>query len=204
LKKIKQTTRKFYNKWDYKISFSFKGVSYLRILDPTEASKRARNPEVAEVGKELDSLDSSLYAKRLESSILDFYTNDKNIFDRLYNKFSNNVRHAFAPTESFESLVSHGHKILAKKLPHDRYMYKVFLQPHRINSAEEKAGYISWLEKQEPKIHITKTVKEWFYKTSWNWDRRYMYVEDESMLLMLKLKNSEALGTIYSFVISDK
>jgi hypothetical protein len=31
-----------------------------------------------------------------------------------------------------------------------------------------------------------------------------MYVEDESMLLMLKLKNPEALGTVYTFVISDK
>ena len=204
MKKIKQTTRKFYNKWNYKISFSFKGISYLRISPPFEAAKRARNPEVEEIGTELESLDPNSYSKRLESSLLDVYTNDRVIFDRLYHKFSKNVRNAFSPDDSFENLISKGHHILAKKLPHDRYRYKVFLQPHKIKSPEEKIQYISWIDNQIPKIHITDTVKQWFLKTSWNWDRRYMYVEDESMLLILKLKKPEALGTVYSFVVSDK
>jgi hypothetical protein len=41
-------------------------------------------------------------------------------------------------------------------------------------------------------------------KTDWNWDRRYVLVEDEGTLLLMKLKNSEVVGTVYNYVIVDK
>jgi len=40
--------------------------------------------------------------------------------------------------------------------------------------------------------------------TEWNWDRRYMYVEDEMTLLMIKMRSSEVLGRIYEYHIIDK
>jgi hypothetical protein len=41
-------------------------------------------------------------------------------------------------------------------------------------------------------------------KTEWNWDRRYVLVEDEGTLLMLKLRNPEVMGSVYNYVLSDK
>jgi hypothetical protein len=165
---------------------------------------KSRGEDVAKFAAELSKLDPKDYAKRIETNVLDIYTNDADIFNHFYNEFNSLVRLAFKPHPELINDDVNGHTVLVKKLPHDRYKFKVFLQPHKISSQEEKQNYISWLEKQEPKINVTDTVKDWFYKTHWNWDRRYMYVEDEQMLLMLKLKNPEALGTIYTFAISDK
>ena len=50
----------------------------------------------------------------------------------------------------------------------------------------------------------THAVSTWFVDTDWNWDRRYILVEDEQSLLMLKLRGSEVVGKIHNFVISDK
>jgi len=201
--KTKLTTRKFYNLWNYKLSFRIKGVTALRLLGLPGSSISSKSEEIEAIARELSLLDTKSYAKRIESNIIDIYTNDEKIFNNLYEKFKDYLRHSFAPHPDLESL-DNGHTILTKKLPHDIYKYKVFLQPHRISSREEKEKYMDWVDKQKPKVHITDTVKNWFHKTHWNWDRRYMYVEDEQMLLMLKLKKPEALGTIYTFVISDK
>lgn len=203
LNKIKLTTRKFYNKWNYKISFKIKDASSLRSLGLDNSLLSNRSKELGDIAKELLLFDLSSYAKRIERNILDIYTNDESIFNHLCEKFQENLRHAFSPHPGLES-INDGHVVLTKKLPHDIYQYKVFLQPHRINSKEEKQKYMDWIGSQFPKIRVTDTVKDWFYKTHWNWDRRYMYVEDEQMLLMLKLKKPEALGTIYTFIISDK
>lgn len=202
--KIKQTTRKFYSKWNYKLSFFIKGLGSLRSTDLSTLLKRSKNKELTTFLEHIQGLDSNDYAKRLENNTMDIYTNNEKIFDDLLSQFQDYVRLAFAPAADFEVSIKDNHCILAKKLPHDRYQYKVFLQPHRIASAEDRKKYINWLETQQPRINITDTVKNWFYKTNWNWDRRYMYVENDQTLLMLKLKNPEALGTIYSFVISDK
>jgi hypothetical protein len=63
---------------------------------------------------------------------------------------------------------------------------------------------LDWVESQNGKITISPALKDWFISTNWNWDRRYVLVEDEKTLLMLKLKNSDAVGSIYDYVISDK
>jgi hypothetical protein len=47
-------------------------------------------------------------------------------------------------------------------------------------------------------------VQKWFLKTDWNWDRRYVLVEDEGTLLMMKLRNSDVVGTVYNYVVTDK
>lgn len=204
LNKLKQTTRKFYNKWNYKISIRQKGVSLLRYRTPIEASDETKIEDLKNVFISLSTIDQSLYCKRIENDILDIYTNDKSIFDMLCQKHSILVKNAFAPAEGIEDLLSDSHSVVVKKLPHDRYRYKVFLQPHKIADMQEKINFINWLSTQGPRINITETVKNWFYKTHWNWDRRYMYVEDDKTLLLLKLKNAAALGTVYTFRVSDK
>jgi hypothetical protein len=69
---------------------------------------------------------------------------------------------------------------------------------------EGKQKYIAWLKTQEDRVTCTPAVEKWFMTTDWNWDRRYILVQDESTLLMLKLRNSEVVGRIYNYVVSDK
>lgn len=151
--------------------------------------------------KTLINYDKKHYAIRVEGKSLDIYTNVKNIYDDIFVKLHPIVKNRFEPVEDFVSLLKEN-TILAKKFPHNRYQYKVFLYPHKLaNDMPAKETYIKWLETQNPRILISEKTKEWFIKTNWNWDRRYLYVEDEKTLLLLKLRNSEVVGSIYNYVI---
>lgn len=181
-----------------------KGVSSLRYKTPIEAANYTEHPVLKSICISLSTLDKSAYCKRIENNVLDIYTNDKCIFDMLHQQHSAIIRTAFAPTAGIEDLLDDAHSVVVKKLPHNRYKYKVYLQPHKIIDAQEKNRFIIWLDTQGSRVNITETVKQWFHKTSWNWDRRYMYVEDDQTLLMVKLRNADALGTVYTFRVSDK
>ena len=74
----------------------------------------------------------------------------------------------------------------------------------RIRSKIDKRIYVEWIKGQHDRILISDAVKEWFVHTDWNWDRRYVLIEDSQTLLMLKLRNPEAIGRVYDYVISDK
>jgi len=204
-KKIKSTTCKFYNKWNLKISFIHKETSLFRKLSFDEIETSKQSSEFAKkLVKFLKPYDQSSYIKRIENKILDIYTNDLEMFESLLNDFEEHIRIAYKPDNNNEQLLSNPYTIVAKNFPHKKYQFKVFLQPHKITNKEEKLRYIDWLDTQETRVKITEPVKKWFYKTQWNWDRRYMYVEDEKTLFLLKLRMPEALGTVYNYVLSDK
>lgn len=200
--KIKPTTRKFYNRWNYKISLGIKNARNISTKTLEYIQTHKHDSVILSLATDLHNFDGLSYAKRVETNIVDLYTNDRVFFEYFLKKYEKIVRLAAAPVEGKSP--QDPHSILANKLPYDRYQYKVYLQPHRLESKEIKAKYLEWLETQKPKINLTDTVKDWFYKTQWNWDRRYMYVEDEQMLLMLKLKKPEAIGTVYTYKICDK
>ena len=222
--KTKQTTRKFYGKWLYKASFDIQGCSLLRskTLDeietfclgpsPNESSytirQRAWNnsDNILSLCKSLKDHNKDNYSLRIESSILDVYTNDNNLYNSISISLESMLRHRFEPTEfNIDLLNSNQNYITVDKLPKNRYKYRVYLLPHKMKGDKEgKQKYLDWLKKQEGKVTCTPAVEKWFLHTDWNWDRRYVLVEDEQTLLMLKLRNADVVGRIYNFVIPDK
>lgn len=222
--KSKKTSRKFYNKWLYKISLRLEGASGFRTYSPQqlkdicEGNKGdlwvARHLEktilenkdaILKISSFLADKDPASWSKRIESKCLDLYTNDQAIFEELSTTFEKETIHRFEPDEStIDQLDSQG-TIVSKKLPHDRYRYRVYLLPHKLAFDEEaKEKYISWLKSQAPRITCSTAVEKWFRTTNFNWDRRYVLVEDEQTLLMLKLRNAEVVGKIYNYVVADK
>ena len=218
--KPKQTTRKFYNKWLYKATLKAPGVAIFR-LHSLEAiphlkfdggkniysimSRATANKEMLiRLSIFLCSWDRDLWSKRIESGTIDIYTNSKEMFDAILSELEDSITSCYSPSESSIDLLENTGSIVAKKYPHGKYHYKAFLMPHRIKDKADKQSYIQWIESQGEKILISDVVKDWFIKTEWNWDRRYLLVEDEPTLLMLKLRNPEALGRVYDYIISDK
>lgn len=220
---FKKTKRSFYGKWLYKASIMLEGSSVIRYrtLDQLlEYFKEIENKtlqtysiafkvktnkdKIFNVAKFFDSWSKDLYAIRSEQGILDIYTNDKHLFNSFIENFNSILRSAHQPDNSDIALLQNKKNIIVKKYPHDRYKYKVFLLPHRVKDIDQKHNLLDWVESQNGKITISTALKEWFISTNWNWDRRYVLVEDEKTLLMLKLKNSDAVGSIYDYVISDK
>jgi hypothetical protein len=153
----------------------------------------------------LSSLNQQDFAKRIESNTIDLYANDADIFDTISLKFESIIVNRYAPTRNNLELLENTDFILTKKLPHDKYRYKIYLLPHKLKGDKDsKIRYINWLGTQNDKILISNSVKIWFLTTDWYWDRRYMYVEDANTLLMLKMRDSQVLGKIYEYIIVDK
>lgn len=224
LSKKKLTNKKFYNKWLYKVSLDLKGGGIFsdrsvdQIKDVCYGDDPGDRPyslfykayhnkeEILSVCEFLEKFNSDIWSKRVENTSIDFYTNNVNFYNQLSTTFEKLVIHQFEPSdEMIEVLNERDFVIAGKKLPHNRYNYRVYLMPHKIeHDTDEKIKYLNWLESQNPKIRCSAKVRQWFLKTRWNWDRRYVLVEDDSTLLMLKLRNSEVVGRIYKYVISDK
>ncbi len=219
----KSTSKKFYNKWLYKITVRINGASVLRykldrIDDMLSEDKKDNGywgwQSKAYADKEfilslvnfLENKDKTSWFKRVERNYVDFYTNDQLFFDEFSDLVSQRIIHRFAPEEGSENILNESATSVAvKKLPHDRYQYRVYLLPHKMKyDKEEKQKYVDWLKRQSPKLTCTKAIEKWFITTDWNWDRRYILVEDESMLLMLKLRNPEVVGRVYNYILCDK
>jgi hypothetical protein len=221
--KTLKTNRKFYNKWIYKVSLNVKGSGIFRThsLDdikefcsgettdqaPYSLHTRAWNnrEQILELANFLIGQHDTVWAKRIENTLVDFYTNDYCFYQTLSENFESVMTHRFEPSEASAELLEKPQTIVAAKLPHNKYHYRVYLLPHKLaGDKESKKKYVDWLKSQTPRITCTPAVEKWFIKTDWNWDRRYVLVEDEHTLLMLKLRNSEVVGRVYNYVISDK
>jgi len=144
------------------------------------------------------------YALRIENDRLDVYTNDQDLYNTLSSTCEENIIQRFQPDiDNLHLLNRSQHTIIVNKLPKNRYNYRVYLLPHRM-IREDKNKYLDWIKKQDHRITCTPALEKWFINTDWNWDRRYVLVEDEATVLMMKLRNAEVVGTVYKFVINDK
>lgn len=222
--KTKQTTRKFYGKWLYKVSINIEGAALLRLknLDEIESFLLGPDPNTHHFSFKhrawhnkdiflpfvsfIKKYNKDVYNLRIEGSIIDIYSNDKDFYELLSVKFEDFLRSRFEPSDTNINLLNANQNyITVDKLPKGRYNYRVYLLPHKMKGDKEgKQKYIEWLKRQEGKVTCTPAVERWFLNTDWNWDRRYVLVEDDQTLLMLKLRNSDVVGRIYNFVISDK
>lgn len=225
-RKTKFTQRKFYSKWLYKTCFLIPGCVLLRnyssfddikdfLQNPLDEERHyygslmkahANGDVIIKLCDFLATHSKDQYALRIEQSRLDVYTNDAEFYENISHLLASSLVHRFQPHAADIDILNRSHNNIAvNKLPKDRYRYRAYLLPHKMaNDREGKQKYLAWLKTQQPRLTCTESIERWFVATDWNWDRRYILVEDEATLLMLKLRNAEVLGRVYNFVISDK
>lgn len=217
------TKRKFYGKWLYKASLKLPGVAILRqhsledVIDFLNNNhndeslkysyhKKAYNNKdtIIPLCAYLKTINPSDWSKRIEVNNLDIYTNDSEVCNSICENFKDILLLRSEPDQERVVEYVNQHHIICKKLPHDRYKYKIYLKPHKMkNDRASKRQYIDWLETQK-NVLISEAVKNWFIRTDWNWDRRYILVEDHKTLLFLHMRNAEVLGKVYEYILSDK
>jgi hypothetical protein len=210
--------RKFYHKYSYKVTLivgNFAGI-FRENIHQLKTKKLsfwenhyhhesiANNAAlIKQIISFIDEHSSSDMIRRIEGNSIDFYTNNKTLYEIISLSFIDIVKHRFEPRPGVDN--SDPSVIYVNKLPHGKYEYKVYLKPHKFSSDKiEKSRYISWLETQKEKIKISDAVKNWFMNTDWNWDRRYIFVKDEPTLLLLSMRNPAAIGKIYRHLLVDK
>lgn len=219
----KTTSRKFYNKWLYKVTVRVRGAAVFRqgsfdkvreacndahethYLNSLQNKILQNKKTILEVVSLLEDYNPADWTKRIEADFIDLYTNNLDLYNDVSCKLKNLVVQRFEPNQTSLDLLDDSTTIIAKKLPHDKYEYKVYLLPHKMaNDREGKKRYVEWLKSQSGRITCTRAVEEWFIKTDWNWDRRYVLVDNEQTLLMLKLRNAEVVGRVYKYIVTDK
>ncbi len=213
--------RKFYNKFSYKISLSLKGAGCFRVYTIQEIEDMLINgykgrqyyleqllnnrDQIVDLIDFLKANGLENINKRVERDYIDFYTNDRDVYDHMSQRFLMILKHRFEPRPGTENEPDNESTIFVSKLPHNRYEYKGYLRPHKMkNDKEAKQSYLDWIDGQGDKIKISQAVKKWFLDTDWNWDRRYIYVDSQSTLLMLSMRSSEVVGKVYKHRIVDK
>lgn len=218
------TKRKFYGKWLYKLSIDLAGVGIFRLKSlhdvlmfctseyddggyghsvKDKAYKNKR--EIGIIANLLLSWPEDQWAKRLEYNQLDIYTNNTALYKQALSVLGTIVTHCYEPNAASMDILASASNFAVKNYPHKRYKHRVYLLPHKMpNDIEIRTAYLVWLESQSPRIMISEAVKKWFIDTRWNWDRRYIYVEDQQTLLLLKLRSPEVMGRVYDYVLTDK
>lgn len=217
----KTTSKKFYNKWLYKVTVYCPGIHVLRFADTLDAvinhmnavkkdpvwwyrrDVRANRYQILTLLNLLNNYPKE-WGKRIESSYVDIYTNNLNLYDELSKVMVNDIIHRYEPDTAELDLLDDRYTIVSKKLPHDRYQLRVYLQPHKIKDHDEKLLFLDWLEGQKPRVTLSKSVRDWFLYNYINWDRRYILVEDDATLLMIKLRQANVVGKVYRYVVPDK
>lgn len=222
----KKTKKKFYNKYIYKVTLNLPGVSSLRYYSLSElftidaeqfadtkypwkyeTLKKFKNNEDAWFSLEtiLHRYNKKEWQKRIEGEYVDFYTNNIDLYNDLCTNFPTNVAVRYQPKKGLENeLLNLDKVIFVSKLPHDKYNYKVFLTPHKISSYEEKKSIVDWFQTKIPSITFTDSIKRWVLETTQNFDRRYIYVDSEQTLLLLKLRAPMLVGSVYNYIKTDK
>jgi hypothetical protein len=223
---LKETKKLFYGKWIYKISLKIPGCAVLRTKTgedleyylsalpfefPANAHVQSLQAQAFRSKNTLIKLNFLLntynkkdYSKRIESDIFDVYTNKKNLIDDLQREFESFIRLISKPkTKNIDRLLKNQRSIFVSSLPKDKYEYRVYLKPHNVKQ-DKKPNFVTWVANQGDATTMSESLIEWFIKSTINWDRRYILVDNEKTLLMIKLHTPEAVGTVYKYEVVDK
>lgn len=234
LKTAKKTKKKFYNKYIYKISlrlpgaYSLRTLSHQEILDfatglrpPPQSDEsmfststwRTKNAQsIVEHGKTwisflgiINTVPKNEVTIRIETDILDVYTNNKILYETLCHEFANITRNRHEPAPGMkDTLLYSDQEIFVKELPHGMYNYQVDLKSPKSLTFNELESLADWCRSRNPAIAFTDATYSWLLKRDVFNTRRWIYVDNDSTLLMLRLRCNDLIGTVRKYVKTGK
>lgn len=234
LKTAKKTKKKFYNKYIYKVSLELEGAYALRTLGTQEiiefatglrappqsddyefdtANWKAKNAHLIHSNSKawltlleiLNSVPKNESTVRIESNILDVYTNNKNMYDSLCYEFADRTRNRHEPAPGMtDTLLDSNQEIFVKELPHGMYNFQVDIKSPLTLKYDELLNLADWCKSRKPAIAFTDATYNWLLKRDVYNTRRWIYVDTESTLLMLRLRCNDLLGTVRKYIKTGK
>lgn len=190
---IKQTTKRFNNKYKYKIVLVskaagwFRGGDFEKVTEGLLAQNKANtNPWAIKLTATEQDYTLSLlttfkkltdYEIRIESPFISFYTNTATNIEKISKLDCDRVKYVCLPANGTESVLDQG-KIIVKNLD---YAYKVTIGRTRQNFS----NFVQWCEGKD-KIRMPKRAKADLSKDRC-WGGSHFYVKDDKTLTMVKM-----------------
>ena len=220
----KKTKKKFYNQFIYKVTLDAPGSGALRWYNFSQILNLSTNTPLTvhdwqeKILSDLRAntkfwidltglilqFDKKEWRKRLEGNNLDLYTNNKPLYTGLCNTFPNQIIRRFEPAKGTEQTLLNSHKqIFCKEIPHSKYNYRCYLHPHKLD-IDQKEKVCEWFDRQGDNTTFSKSIKQWFLTTNENWDRRYVLIDNEQTMLLLRLLSPSVIGQTHKYVKHDK
>lgn len=126
---------------------------------------------------------------RVEGSHFNLYCNELELVEKINKALSKWIRRITGPTSQEEInflLTNSNKKVLCKKLPKNRYKYKLFLN-YNI-SDDRRLKFYQWASNYGEQIYFTESASKWLLgETLWWSTVPYMYVENDKTLSMVGL-----------------
>lgn len=218
----KKTKRKFYGEYIYKSQIKLESCYSIRVcnLETIVSILDGKRPKIPsyrpaqwrqnlkgneDTWRKLYSVvkDHKDYKFRVEGIRLDLYTNNRQLYDNMNRTLADELIVCYEPPVGLAQKMLDSHDtVFVDKLPHDLYQFKVFLTPHKLpRNWEEREPIIEWIKERYPNIWSSESIREHIRHNNQNWDRRYLYVDTENTLLMLRLRSPELVGKVLKHVI---
>lgn len=219
--KIRKTNKLFYKKYAYKVEARIKGAHLIR---PTAdhaieiCNQRLSNnamfsykfkyindDEIRNLIKFIKSsknfLDQGIKT-RGEMSTFNFYIEDEKTFNKVVKKLSPWIRSVYKPEskEDLFQLLDNKKITLCDKLPLKKYRYRLFL--NRRMPEHRRESFIKWTENYGDAIKFSGKSEKWMHGIGWMYDP-FMYVEDNKLLLMVKMSLGENVIKTEEFVLRN-
>lgn len=201
---LQQTTnRLFYNKWPIKVECSIQGAGFLN-RNGINKTIRVCDGERSLYDldkKHIDRVDLKKFANqvkpiietgnvqvRSEGSHYNIFLADKQLLTSIQKNLYPWIIRITSPStdEEYDFLMDNGHKkVLCDNLPHNKYVYRVYLKERTDKDIRYK--FLKWSEKYPDTIKIAKTTIEWLQGGKFYIQSPFFYVENAKTLSMVLL-----------------
>lgn len=225
---VEQSYQLWYNKYLYKSTFIIPGIFVLRnyhneaeieahIEDIQRASwKRALFSSFIDAYRQNQNAILA-FAKltdhgrknkdifvRIQDPHVSIFTNNLNIHTALEKAFAPQLHSISRPNEKcIPALLDGKNVMVVKKLPHDRYRYKVVINNYSVSHSIPKS-LLDWGLAQGDAVRFSKKTERYFRSPGLYLDQGFLYVEDESTLTMCNMFLTKCPKRIIKYVLESE
>jgi len=200
--KVYQTKKLYFNKWLYKIETSTPGASLVKRWGVADSQKFCNNADDTRWRKHYTTADKAQLLEyinavepfldrdmqmRAEWDTLSFYLNDPKLYTELKTALSDWVVSVTEPasTDDIASLQEKGCLVLCDDFPYEKFHYRIYMRyqmPQHL-----RLNFLNWLENYHDTIRPSKGTVRWMRSSLPYFQDPFVYVTDQSQLLMVKL-----------------
>ena len=222
------TTRLWYNKYLYKSTLIVPGIYCIRqhftdndikghIQNFKESSWRAtllknvidkydeNEKDILTIAKILEPYryDKTVFLRVAEPSV-SIFTNNLDLHENIITKFKQFLHVDCRPEkDAIPFLLNSKDTVIVKELPYSRYRYKVIMNNYT-TTHEIPKSLLNWGEAQGEAVRFSRKTRVYFNRPQLWLDQGFMYIEDDTTLMMSKMFLTRCPIRIIKYVLESE